>query len=515
MRTKIIISIFIILVVGGGYLYIKGSSPTYHFVTATRSSITERVDLTGSVVPVGTVSLSFQRSGTISNVGKDVGDTVYKNTPIAILDTQNLETQLDAANANIAAAEAKLKSLEAGATPATIRVSKTALSTAKRKLSGNYASAVSSVIDSYAKANDAVRTRLNVFFNNPETKSPTLVFTSSASSEALLAQYERGNLNDMFSKWQKEISNLSASSSPKEVHSAIKLASTNLTQIARFLSNVSTASINATSFQSDSSLTKATVQSIATESINETNTALANVTASGDIINTQEAIVSEDTARLEKTLESTTKEDIDVQQAAVDIARAKADTIRVQISQSTLRSPIDGTISVQNAKVGQTVSANQIVTTVFSSNELEADVNLPEVDLGKISIGDAVDITFDTFPDKTFTGKVFSIDPAETVISGVVGYKTKIHFSKHYSSIRSGLTANISIITKEKNNILSLPQYTLLQTDEGTFVETLVNGKITKKSVRTGIRDEKGNVEIVSGIKEGQKVLNIGLKSGS
>ncbi len=514
--TKITGLIILVSLIGGGYLYWNANRTTYQFVSVKKGSLTERVDLTGSVAPVGTASLAFQNSGTISKVYKQVGDRVSAGTVLAKLDTRNLEAQLESAKANVEVAEAKLNSLTTGATPATINVSKTALDMAQKTLAGDYMNAVSVIIDSYSKATDAVRTKLNIFFTNPETQNPVLVFTSSAGSTVRKTQYERGNLNNLFSTWNEQIKAFSsASSSPAKIHESLSVASGNLSQIAMFLNDLTTVTINASSFPSSSSLTTETAKTTVTASTNEVNVALANIVSTSNTIKNQEALVAHDQAKFAQTLEPATKENLAIAQANVDSAQAKYDAILIQISKSLLRSPIRGVVSVQDAKIGQTVQANRVVAKVFSSNELEVDVTLPEVDTGKVSVEDDVDITFDAFPNKVFTGKVFSIDPAETVTSGVVGYKTKIHFTKQNPLIKSGLTANVSIVTTKKENVLILPQYSLLQTDDGTFVEVLKHGKATRVLVNTGIRDDSGNVEITSGITDNEKVINMGLKSGS
>jgi len=78
--------------------------------------------------------------------------------------------------------------------------------------------------------------------------------------------------------------------------------------------------------------------------------------------------------------------------------------------------------------------------------------------------------------------------------------------------LKSGLTANIDIQTKHNDNVLILPQYAILQNDNGTFVQTLVGKTATTNPITLGIQDQKGNVEILSGVTEGERVINIGLK---
>ena len=82
--------------------------------------------------------------------------------------------------------------------------------------------------------------------------------------------------------------------------------------------------------------------------------------------------------------------------------------------------------------------------------------------------------------------------------------------------MKSGLTANLDIETKSDANALILPQYAILVNDQGAFVETLgAKNAVVTTPVTLGIQDENGNAEILTGVTEGEKVLNIGLKTAS
>ena len=125
-------------------------------------------------------------------------------------------------------------------------------------------------------------------------------------------------------------------------------------------------------------------------------------------------------------------------------------------------------------------------------------------------------MTFDAFGTETFSGKVFYIDPAETITQGVVDYKIKVAFDTPDARMKSGLTANLDIQTKSDANALILPQYAILVNDSGTFVETLDAKKaVVTTPVTLGIQDENGNVEVLTGVTAGEQVLNIGLKPAS
>ena len=141
------------------------------------------------------------------------------------------------------------------------------------------------------------------------------------------------------------------------------------------------------------------------------------------------------------------------------------------------------------------------------------DAYIPEIDIGKVKAGEAVAMTFDAFSGETFNGTISYVNPSETVVQGVVDYLVKILFTKPDARMKSGLTANCTITTQTKNNTLILPQYAVLQNDHGTFVKTLDAQKnAVQEPVALGIQDQNGNVEIVSGVTEGEQVVNIGLK---
>jgi HlyD family secretion protein len=154
-----------------------------------------------------------------------------------------------------------------------------------------------------------------------------------------------------------------------------------------------------------------------------------------------------------------------------------------------------------------------IIASVISDKKFHIEANIPEVDIGKIAVGNPVSITFDAFPDETFTGSVAKIDPAETIVDGVVNFKTTVAIESPDARLKSGLTANLSIETVKKTGVPILPQSAITETREGTFVKRYENGVFVDREIKTGIRDKNGNIEIVSGVSEGDQVQNVGLRT--
>jgi RND family efflux transporter MFP subunit len=202
-----------------------------------------------------------------------------------------------------------------------------------------------------------------------------------------------------------------------------------------------------------------------------------------------------------------------VVEAQIAQAKASVESAQARLVNAQIVAPFSGTVTQFDAKIGQFAPPSTPLISIMSDTGYEVDAGVSEIDIGKVSVGDVATMTLDAFPGETFTGTVFYIAPAETNTGGVISYQVKISFSKIDPRLKSGLTANIDIQTKSENNALILPQYAILQNDQGTFVETIVNNKIKQIPVTLGIEDNKGNVEIVSGVTEGEQVLNIGLKS--
>ncbi|MDE2019593.1 MAG: efflux RND transporter periplasmic adaptor subunit [Patescibacteria group bacterium] len=490
--------------------FASGNKSQYQTVAVKRGSITEIVSVTGNTTPLQSLDLSFQTAGVIAAVYKEVGAATAPGDVIAKLDTSDLETQLAQAQANVDQQSAALKKLQAGPTPQNIAVSQTALTAAEQTLANTYLGVPNTLAGAYADANDAIRNQLADFFSQSETNNPQLTFGVTDSQLANNIVLERIRVSEALDAWQTELQTLLATAPTSTLDTALQNAVAYLQKIKSLAIDSGTAVINAINL---SATTASAYKTDATTALTDVNTALTNVTTAIQNIASEKASVAQSQAALNLTLAGSTQDDIDAQQAQVEQAQANLQNIQVKIAQASLVSPISGTITTQNAKVGQVAVIGTPVTSIISNNNLEVDADVPEVDIGKVQIGNPVDITLNAFPGETFTGKVFYINPGQTVINGVVDYLVKVSFDKLDPRMKAGLTADLDIKTQTDRNALILPQYAVIQNTSGTFVEVLSSsGTPQQIPVTLGIQDQSGNVEIASGVTEGEQVVNIGLK---
>ena len=430
---------------------------------------------------------------------------------LVTLDTSSLQAQLAQAQAGVAAAQATLANLQAGATPQAVAVSQAALAAAQQSLSNTYTSVENAVTDAYAKANDAVQNQIGTFYNNADSSNPQLSFSTNDQNSQVVndADAERVQVGNELNAWQAEIAALSPSASTSTLSQSLQNAADHLSVVTTMLNTDANAVVDESGL---SASVEAAYKDDVASAITEVSSAASAINGIQQSIASEQTAIAQAQAQLAETLAGATTQAIAAQQAAVAQAQANVQSIQVNINNASLVSPINGVVTVQNAKVGQVATPGQTITSIISANNFEVDAYVPETDIGKVTVGDAVSMTFDAFPGETFAGKVFYIDPAETIESGVVDYLVKTSFATPDPRIKSGLTANLDISAQTDQNALILPQYAVIQNASGTFVDVLKNGTETQVPVTLGIVDQNGNVEIASGVTDGEQVINIGLK---
>ncbi len=463
-KSKWVLGILAVLIIGGGYLYFaRNKTPAYQFISVTQGSITETVSVTGNTTPTQSVSLGFQNSGTVAQVYYNLGDQVSAGDVIAELNTANLTATLQEAEAAYDSAVASRSS--------------TSLPEAQIEATNSY-------LSGYTTLDSLLGNDVDTFFGGPTAYGPQLLINASMYNPGTLSM-ERATLTQEMHGYQETLA--SASSTDPDT---LLTNATSITQdVSNFLDKLAAAAND-----SNSGASAAQKVALATARSGVT-TLLATLSSARATYRTQ-------------SVGATSLADASVEQAAAGVAVAKANLQGTQIV-----APISGTLTQQDAKVGQLASPGTPLISIISNGGFEVDAGVSETDVGKLSVGNKVSMTLDAFPNEVFTGEVFYIAPAETNTNGVITYLTKISFDKADPRLKSGLTANVAIQTKQDDNALILPQYAILQSNSGTFVETLVGKTATTTPVTLGIQDQSGNIEILSGVTLGEKVINIGLKT--
>jgi len=171
-----------------------------------------------------------------------------------------------------------------------------------------------------------------------------------------------------------------------------------------------------------------------------------------------------------------------------------------------LIAPIDGEVIVRAVEPGQTATSAD--TVIVLSDRLIVKAQVDETDIGKVKLGQAAIISLDAYPRIKVNGTVDHIAYESEIINNVIIYEVDILPERVPEVFRSGMSANVDIIEKSKENILLIPIEAVKQDKEDRFVllSQGIGKKPAKRKVKLGISDEK-NIEVISGIDEKAKIL--------
>ena len=215
-------------------------------------------------------------------------------------------------------------------------------------------------------------------------------------------------------------------------------------------------------------------------------------------------------AKAKLTLKKTPARDFEISSLNANLrnARANLDRYLSDLYQTVIKSPVDGIITEVNFDKGEQTSLSGPVISIIGLSKMQIEVDVPESDITKLEIGDKVNITLDAFSyDKIFEGTITFIDPAATVINEVIYYKVRVNFDELDDKIKSGMTADLIILTNSKENVLAIPSRSIIYREGKKYVNILENGNLLDKLIVTGLKGDDGLIEIISGIKEGDEIV--------
>ncbi|MDE2001003.1 MAG: efflux RND transporter periplasmic adaptor subunit [Patescibacteria group bacterium] len=455
-------------VISGVVWYLNaGGKSSASTLTVGRADLTEVVQANGVVTPVKNADLAFQVSGRVVSVLQDVGASVTAGQWLVMLDSSDLNAQLDKANADLEAQQATLAK-------------------DRTDLANQYDTILTTLNDVFAKANDAVRNQGDNLFTNPESDQPLLNFKTSDFQAQNEVQTGRLLMQTELSTWRSDIAGL-ANASTSTLYASLSPTRQHLVNVQNFIGALSDAMnkyYGLTQAQADADKT------LISAATTEVNAALSELDGQKRSIDAGTAAIAS-------------------QQSTVDSYAANIATIQAQIAKTIIRSPINGVVSRQDAKVGQIVTPNVPLVSVISSSAFQIEVPVAETDVAKVKVGNAAQITLDAYGSGVvFDATVSKVDPAATIVNGVSQYTVTVVFTNPDSRIKAGMNGNVNILTATRGNVIAIPRSSVI-TKDGGYIVLVDTGSGTpeERTVTLGVTGENGKVEILSGLSEGEKII--------
>lgn len=262
----------------------------------------------------------------------------------------------------------------------------------------------------------------------------------------------------------------------------------------------------------------------------ELNTAKANLASAESNLSYQSANMKRYQTLYKKGLVSADDYEnalLTYRQSKEQVATAKESVQKAQtnLGYATITSPIDGTVISKSVEEGQTVAASfntpELFTIAKDLTNMQVVADVDEADIGDVAVGNRVAFTVDAYPDDTFEGVVKQVRLEATTTNNVVTYEVVISAPNADLKLKPGLTANVTIFTKEQPNVLSVPNKALRFTPtketvgkdmkivdcKGKNKVWTLNDKIlTAHPVNIGQSDAT-HTQIISGVKAGQSIV--------
>ena len=211
-------------------------------------------------------------------------------------------------------------------------------------------------------------------------------------------------------------------------------------------------------------------------------------------------------ARLAQVKAGPKQADIDDAQAQLAVAQLQRDQAQHQLDKTRLLAPFAGVLIVVNVKAGEVKSGPVMV--IMDNSEIYADVKVDESDIGKIGIGQPVELTLDALPDMTLTGKVQRIADIADSSTSVITYLVRVTLDPTSAPVKVGMTANATFLVSEVRNVTRVPNlYLKANRSTGQTVVNVANadGTFTEVVVKLGVQGSDYS-EVIEGLYEGDTV---------
>jgi HlyD family secretion protein len=258
----------------------------------------------------------------------------------------------------------------------------------------------------------------------------------------------------------------------------------------------------------------------------QANLAYQNLTYRRDAVLVKQAVISQEQLDNQRSVFDQARAQVGLDRASIQQQAATLNAAQLNLNYTNIRAPVDGTVVSRNVDVGQTVAASFQTPTLFlvakDLTKMQVDSNISESDVGGVRVGQAVDFTVGAYGAKVFEGAVVQVREAPITVQNVVTYDVVVNVSNPELLLMPGMTANVSIITARRDNVLRIPLRALSfsphrqrevaareqQSSEYSARVWLEGGcKLRPVRIVRGL-DDGANVEVVNGnLKPGEAVV--------
>ncbi|AFY91447.1 efflux RND transporter periplasmic adaptor subunit [Chamaesiphon minutus] len=470
------------------------------YTTAAKAAdLTERITASGNVIPFQTANISPKTAGRVSQLFVEQGDRVVQGQKIAQMENAEAQAAFAQAQANVQQAQANLSKAKNGSRPEEIAQAKARLEQAQANLNkaknGNRPEETAQVRAKLAQAQANLNLSRSIA---PQQIEQATAQVSSATARLKLAQAQVDRNRSLRQSGAVSQDALDRATADYQTARANLLDAQQKLQQVR---NSSASEIN----QRQAAVTEVQ-QALRQSQLGSRTEDVASLAAQ----------VDQAQAAYEQAKNGSRPEDIAQLTAALAVANAQLQSARSQLNDSTVVAPFAGLITQRYASVGAFVTPTTSASTSTSATstsivalakDMEVKAKVPEVDIGKIKVGQKVEITADAYSDKPFQGTVRLVAPEAVVEQNVTSFEVRVALDTGKDVLRSGMNVNTIFSGRRTNNALTVPTVAIgsRKGKTGVYIPGENNEpKFKEVKVGTTVRDK---IQVTDGLKSGDRVF--------
>ncbi len=203
--------------------------------------------------------------------------------------------------------------------------------------------------------------------------------------------------------------------------------------------------------------------------------------------------------------------------AAADRRRAQSslDDVQYNFEHTTVVAPRDGVVLQKHVEEGTVIPAGTAalaqgttIVTIADITEMYAMTDVDEVDISQVKVGQPVELSVETIPDTTIKGRVDKVYPQGQEQDNVIYFPVRIKVLDLHPGLRPGMTADVTILTAERKDVLLVPDSAIDRSGETATVEVLAEpgSEPVEREVEVGVTNWE-QTEILSGLQEGDRLV--------
>ena len=572
MHRGTTLKIFVMLLLAALGLAACGGTTTASVSTATvtRGELIQSVSGSGQVKPAQEIDLNFGATGTVAEVRAKEGQRVQQGDPLARLEVADLDQQVLQAEANLKSARAALQALKDGPKETELRAARAQLAAAQAQLNqtskGNaratdLASAQAQLRTAQADLDalqhplqsdiDAARAKIiESEINLQSTRDSTSATKTRAQLDlekavAALTQAQ-SKYATAKANWQHVQDSGTDPVSPNKTDAQGKSRPNTLNSAQRQLYYDTFVQAEASMHSAEDAVAQAQVaydsarqQEASSVRLSEGQllvsqaqldalmnptpqklaAAQAKVAAAQAQLNQLRGGTTNDVTVAQSTVEqrqaaldalTAPPSEKDLAQAEANVAQAEASLARAKLNRehAELVAPFSGTVATIGVKVGDQVgSAGQTAAvSMVDESAFHVDVNVSEADVSKLKLGQAAEVELDALPGLKLPGVLDYIAPTATTQQNVTTYLARVSLKPSEQTLRAGMSAAVSIVTDRRENVLLVPSGAIRETDNGQQVQVKRGDQTVSVDVKTGLAGD-AFTEVTSGLSDGDVVV--------